>query len=65
MEIGVGLPTNLSGTSKKLVLDWAQRAEAHPKAIVQPPRVGNGQLLKFTARILSGSRLGVVCQRCT
>lgn len=28
MEIGVGLPTNLSGTSKKLVLDWAQRAEA-------------------------------------
>lgn len=28
MEIGVGLPTNLRGTSKSLLLDWAQRAEA-------------------------------------
>lgn len=28
MEIGVGLPTNLRGTSKALVLDWARRAEA-------------------------------------
>ncbi len=28
MEIGIGLPTNLSGTSKSLVLEWAQRAEA-------------------------------------
>lgn len=27
MEIGVGLPTNLRGTSKDLVLEWAQRAE--------------------------------------
>jgi len=27
MEIGVGLPTNLSGTNKDLVLAWAQRAE--------------------------------------
>ncbi|MFK7896710.1 MAG: LLM class flavin-dependent oxidoreductase [Myxococcota bacterium] len=27
MEIGVGLPTNLSGTSKELVVDWAKRAE--------------------------------------
>jgi len=28
MEIGVGLPTNLRGTHKELVLAWAQRAEA-------------------------------------
>lgn len=28
MEIGVGLPTNLRGTNKELVLAWAQRAEA-------------------------------------
>jgi len=28
MEIGIGLPTNLSGTSKSLVLEWARRAEA-------------------------------------
>lgn len=28
MEIGVGLPTNLRGTSKDLLLEWAQRAEA-------------------------------------
>src|SRR5262245_28334977 len=28
MEIGVGLPTNLRGTNKELVLRWAQRAEA-------------------------------------
>ena len=27
MEIGVGLPTNLGGTSKTLVLEWARRAE--------------------------------------
>ena len=27
MEVGVGLPTNLRGTSKQLVLDWARRAE--------------------------------------
>ena len=27
MEIGVGLPTNLRGTNKELVLEWAQRAE--------------------------------------
>ncbi len=27
MEIGVGLPTNLRGTNKDLVLEWAQRAE--------------------------------------
>ena len=28
MEIGVGLPTNLRSTSKALLLEWAQRAEA-------------------------------------
>ena len=28
MEIGVGLPTNLRGTNKDLVLEWARRAEA-------------------------------------
>lgn len=28
MEIGIGLPTNLGGTSKELVLQWAKRAEA-------------------------------------
>jgi alkanesulfonate monooxygenase SsuD/methylene tetrahydromethanopterin reductase-like flavin-dependent oxidoreductase (luciferase family) len=28
MEIGVGLPTNLRGTSKELLLDWARTAEA-------------------------------------
>jgi len=28
MEIGVGLPTNLRGTSKDLVVNWATRAEA-------------------------------------
>ncbi len=28
MEIGVGLPTNLRGTNKDLVLEWAQHAEA-------------------------------------
>jgi alkanesulfonate monooxygenase SsuD/methylene tetrahydromethanopterin reductase-like flavin-dependent oxidoreductase (luciferase family) len=28
MEIGVGLPTNLRGTNKDLVLDWASRAES-------------------------------------
>jgi len=28
MEIGVGLPTNLRGTSKDLVVEWARRAEA-------------------------------------
>lgn len=27
MEIGVGLPTNLSGTNKELVVEWARRAE--------------------------------------
>lgn len=27
MEIGVGLPTNLRGTNKPLVLEWARRAE--------------------------------------
>jgi alkanesulfonate monooxygenase SsuD/methylene tetrahydromethanopterin reductase-like flavin-dependent oxidoreductase (luciferase family) len=27
MELGVGLPTNLRGTSKDLVLDWARHAE--------------------------------------
>lgn len=27
MEIGVGLPTNLRGTHKALVLDWSRRAE--------------------------------------
>jgi len=27
MEIGVGLPTNLRGTGKEVVLDWARRAE--------------------------------------
>ena len=27
MEIGIGLPTNLRGTSKKLVLEWSRRAE--------------------------------------
>jgi alkanesulfonate monooxygenase SsuD/methylene tetrahydromethanopterin reductase-like flavin-dependent oxidoreductase (luciferase family) len=27
MEIGVGLPTNLRGTNKELVLDWSRRAE--------------------------------------
>ncbi len=27
MEIGVGLPTNLRGTNKELVVRWAQRAE--------------------------------------
>lgn len=28
MEIGVGLPTNLRGTNKDLLLEWARRAEA-------------------------------------
>lgn len=28
MEIGIGLPTNLSGTNKELTLEWARRAEA-------------------------------------
>ncbi len=28
MEIGVGLPTNLRGTNKELVLAWSERAEA-------------------------------------
>ena len=28
MEIGVGLPTNLRGTNKDLVLEWSRRAEA-------------------------------------
>ena len=28
MEIGVGLPTNLRGTHKDLVLEWSRRAEA-------------------------------------
>jgi len=28
MEIGVGLPTNLRGTSKELLLEWSRRAEA-------------------------------------
>ena len=28
MEIGVGLPTNLRGTGKELVLEWSRRAEA-------------------------------------
>ncbi|MCR9098104.1 MAG: LLM class flavin-dependent oxidoreductase [bacterium] len=27
MEVGVGLPTNLRGTSRDLVLDWSRRAE--------------------------------------
>ena len=27
MEIGVGLPTNLRGTNKELVLEWSRRAE--------------------------------------
>ena len=27
MDVGVGLPTNLRGTSKGLLLDWARRAE--------------------------------------
>ena len=28
MEVGVGLPTNLRGTSKDLVLRWAAAAES-------------------------------------
>lgn len=28
MEVGVGLPTNLRGTNKDVVLEWARRAEA-------------------------------------
>lgn len=28
MEIGVGLPTNLRGTNKDVVLEWSQHAEA-------------------------------------
>jgi len=28
MDIGVGLPTNLRGTNKQVLLEWAQRAEA-------------------------------------
>lgn len=64
MDIGVGLPTNLRGTNKDLVLEWSQRAEAAGFASLcmgeRLTYAGYDWVLSLTAAAAATSRIRLV-----